>query len=90
MREALRQAGRLEGAWYVERASTGRERRLPVSEVDPDEVPYFSMVLVPGPDLRADAAQRALSGAAAPEPGPPRSRRGGCWSSGSARVRTAG
>ena len=65
VREALRQAGRLEGAWYVERASTGRERRLPVSEVDPDEVPYFSMVLVPGPDLRADAAQRAMSGPAA-------------------------
>ncbi len=68
VREALRQAGRLEDAWYVERASTGRERRLPVSEVDPDEVPYFSMVLVPGPDLRADAAQRALSGAATPAP----------------------
>ena len=69
VREALRQAGRLEGAWYVERASTGRERRLPVTEVDPDAVPYFSMVLVPGPDLRADAAQRALSGAPAAEPG---------------------
>ncbi|GAA1435534.1 precorrin-2 C(20)-methyltransferase [Microlunatus lacustris] len=68
VREALRQAGRLDGAWYVERASTGRERRLPVAEVDPDDVPYFSMVLVPGPDLRADAAQRALGGAAAPEP----------------------
>ncbi|SDT39862.1 precorrin-2 C20-methyltransferase / precorrin-3B C17-methyltransferase [Friedmanniella luteola] len=64
VREALRQAGRLDDAWYVERASTGRERRLRVSEVDPDEVPYFSMVLVPGPDLRADAAQRARSGAA--------------------------
>jgi precorrin-2 C20-methyltransferase / precorrin-3B C17-methyltransferase len=69
--EALRQAGRLEDAWYVERASTGRERRLPVTEVDPSAVPYFSMVLVPGPDLRADAAQRALSGGHAPERTPP-------------------
>ncbi|WP_375430053.1 precorrin-2 C(20)-methyltransferase [uncultured Friedmanniella sp.] len=66
VREALRQAGRLEDAWYVERASTGRERRLPVSEVDADAVPYFSMVLVPGPDLRADAAQRART--VLPEP----------------------
>jgi len=70
VREALRQAGRLEDAWYVERASTGRERRLPVTEVDAGAVPYFSMVLVPGPDLRADAAQRALSGERASEPDP--------------------
>lgn len=70
VREALRQAGRLEGAWYVERASTGRERRLPVTEVDPDAVPYFSMVLVPGPDLRADAAQRAMTGARAEQAEP--------------------
>ena len=70
VREALRQAGRLDEAWYVERASTGRERRLPVTEVDPAAVPYFSMVLVPGPDLRADAAQRARTGAP-PEPTTP-------------------
>ncbi len=61
VREALRQAGRLQEAWYVERASTDRERRLPVTEVDPAAVPYFSMVLVPGRDRRADAAQRVLS-----------------------------
>jgi precorrin-2 C20-methyltransferase/precorrin-3B C17-methyltransferase len=67
VREALRQAGRLDEAWYVERASTGRERRLRVAEVDASAVPYFSMVLVPGPDLRADAAQRARTGAP-PEP----------------------
>ncbi len=57
--EALRQAGRLAEARYVERASTGAERVLPVSEVDPDQVPYFAMVLVPGSDRRADAADRA-------------------------------
>ncbi|GAB2583284.1 precorrin-2 C(20)-methyltransferase [Microlunatus antarcticus] len=59
--EALRQAGRLDEARYVERASTGRERVLPVRDVDPDHVPYFSMVLVPGSDRRADAADRAAS-----------------------------
>lgn len=48
VRSALEQAGRLAGSWYVERASTDVERVLPVADVDPDEVPYFSVVLVPG------------------------------------------
>ena len=61
--EALRQAGRLDEARYVERASTGAERVLPVRDVDPDRVPYFAMVLVPGSDRRADAADRAASAA---------------------------
>ncbi|MGI3782310.1 MAG: precorrin-2 C(20)-methyltransferase [Janthinobacterium lividum] len=64
--EALRQAGRLDEARYVERASTGRERVLAVRDVDPDHVPYFAMVLVPGRDRRADAADRAASVAPAP------------------------
>jgi len=69
--EALRQAGRLDEARYVERASTGAERVLPVREVDPDQVPYFAMVLVPGADRRADAADRAAgSPGEAPEPAP--------------------
>jgi precorrin-2 C20-methyltransferase / precorrin-3B C17-methyltransferase len=59
--EALRQAGRLDEALYVERASTGRERVLPVRDVDPAQVPYFSMVLVPGSDRRADSGARAES-----------------------------
>ncbi|MET1004812.1 MAG: precorrin-2 C(20)-methyltransferase, partial [Propionibacteriaceae bacterium] len=59
VREALRQAGRLADARYVERASTGRQSTRPVSEVDPATVPYFSMVLVPGRDRRSDAAFRA-------------------------------
>ena len=62
--EALRQAGRLDEARYVERASTGAERVLAVRDVDPDHVPYFAMVLVPGSDRRADSADRV--GAAAP------------------------
>ena len=63
--EALRQAGRLDEARYVERASTGRERVLGVRDVDPDHVPYFAMVLVPGSDRRADTADRAASAAPA-------------------------
>ena len=59
VREALAQAGRLDEALYVERASTGRESTSRVADVDPATVPYFSMILVPGQDRRADAAERA-------------------------------
>jgi precorrin-2 C20-methyltransferase / precorrin-3B C17-methyltransferase len=50
VREALRQAGRLESARYVERASTGAERSCRVVDVDPALVPYFSMIIVPAKD----------------------------------------
>ena len=53
VRDALAQAGRLDDAWYVERASTGGENVLRVGDVDPGAVPYFSIVLVPGRDRRA-------------------------------------
>ncbi len=66
--EALAQAGRLEDAVYVERASTGKQRTLRVSEVDPAAVPYFSMILVPGRDRRADNALRAAGLAPVPVP----------------------
>ncbi len=48
VRAALEEAGRLDDAWYVERASMDAERWLPVAEVDPETVPYFSVVVVPG------------------------------------------
>jgi precorrin-2 C20-methyltransferase/precorrin-3B C17-methyltransferase len=60
VRDALAQAGRLAEALYVERASTGAETTRPVAEVDPTSVPYFSMILVPGHDRRADSGHRAL------------------------------
>lgn len=59
--EALHQAGRLDEAVYVERASTGRQRTCAVTEVDPAAVPYFSMIVVPGRDRRADSASRSRS-----------------------------
>ena len=70
VREALRQAGRLEDARYVERASTGRQRVMAVTDVDPAAVPYFSMILVPGRDRRADSAQRAAEAAELVPPDP--------------------
>lgn len=53
VRSALAQAGRLEHAVYVERASMASERWLPVADVDPSTVPYFSLIVVPG-DSRHD------------------------------------
>jgi len=48
---ALRQAGKLDGAMYVERASMEQQRWLPVADVDPGSVPYFSLIVVPGPGV---------------------------------------
>jgi precorrin-2 C20-methyltransferase / precorrin-3B C17-methyltransferase len=61
VREALQQSGRLGDALYVERATTGEQRILPVTEVDAAEVPYFSMIVVPGRDRRIDSAGRAIA-----------------------------
>ncbi|WP_344502469.1 precorrin-2 C(20)-methyltransferase [Dactylosporangium maewongense] len=47
VRDALERAGRLDDAWYVERATTANERVAPLSTVDPAEVPYFSLALLP-------------------------------------------
>ena len=49
VRDALERSGRLGEAWYVERATTGSERILPLAEVDPATVPYFSLALLPSP-----------------------------------------
>lgn len=59
VQEALRQAGVLDRAIYVERATRHGQRILPVAEVDPDTVPYMSIIVVPGRDRRADSAGRA-------------------------------
>ena len=48
VREALSMAGRLDEAFYVERASTDAQRVLPAAEVDEAGVPYFSLAIVPG------------------------------------------
>ncbi|ABL82909.1 MULTISPECIES: precorrin-2 C(20)-methyltransferase [unclassified Nocardioides] len=66
VRSALAQAGRLEGAWYVERASQSEERWLPVAEVDPDSVPYFSLIVVPGDTADRQTAQRLRAREAEP------------------------
>lgn len=68
VRSALAAAGRLEGAWYVERASQPEERWLPVADVDPSSVPYFSLIVVPGDTAPAPAAARLRQELPAVEP----------------------
>lgn len=64
VREALVQAGLLERAVYVERATREGQRVLAAADVDPATVPYMSIVIVPGQDRRADAAGRAEAASA--------------------------
>ncbi|ASU78178.1 ATP-binding protein [Actinopolyspora erythraea] len=49
VRDAFDRAGCLDRAYYVERASTRRQRVEPLADVDPDSVPYFSLALLPSP-----------------------------------------
>ncbi|MGL4744887.1 MAG: precorrin-2 C(20)-methyltransferase [Dermatophilaceae bacterium] len=58
VRRALAAAGRLEHAVYVERASEPEGRLLPVAEVDPGAVPYFSLVLVTGDSRHGTRSRR--------------------------------
>jgi precorrin-2 C20-methyltransferase/precorrin-3B C17-methyltransferase len=62
VREALRQAGRIESARYVERASTGAERTCAVVDVDPASVPYFSVIIVPAMQQLPDETVGRLTG----------------------------
>ncbi|GAA0985992.1 precorrin-2 C(20)-methyltransferase [Acrocarpospora macrocephala] len=49
VRDAFAAAGKLDDAWYVERATTAGERIAPLADVDPASVPYFSLALLPSP-----------------------------------------
>ena len=69
VRSALAQAGRLDHAVYVERASMPTERWLPVADVDPSSVPYFSLIVVSGDSVQPDPHGRRIRAVpAAPEP----------------------
>ena len=46
VRDVLNELGFSANARYVERATMSNQRLLPLDEVDPDSVPYFSMILV--------------------------------------------
>lgn len=63
VRAAVVEAGRIDDAVFVARASTDKQQVLPLAEVDPADVPYMSMIVIAGKDRRADSAQRHLPGA---------------------------
>jgi len=56
VRKALTDAGRLDEALYVERATWAEQRVIPLSEVDPDTVPYFSVAILPSKKAAGTAA----------------------------------
>lgn len=43
----LKELGLYDRAKYIERATTSQQRIVPISELDPAEVPYFSMIVIP-------------------------------------------
>ncbi|MEQ1576240.1 MAG: precorrin-2 C(20)-methyltransferase [Hyphomicrobium sp.] len=48
IRAALNDAGRLDGAIYVERGSMPGEKVMPLTSLGENAAPYFSIILVPG------------------------------------------
>jgi precorrin-2 C20-methyltransferase/precorrin-3B C17-methyltransferase len=56
VREALSAAGRLDQAFYVERASTTGQKVMSAADVDDASVPYFSLVMMPGMSPRPESA----------------------------------
>ena len=53
VRRVVNRLGLGDRALYIERATMENQRSLPLAEVDPATVPYFSMILVPGPKWQA-------------------------------------
>ncbi|MGJ8544010.1 MAG: precorrin-2 C(20)-methyltransferase [Sulfitobacter sp.] len=57
VRAALRDAGRLEDAWLVERGTMPGQRIAKLTDVADDDCPYFAIVLVHGQGRRPEAAE---------------------------------
>lgn len=68
VRGAVEDSGRGRGAWYVERASSTRQLCGPLRDIDPHDVPYFSLALVTSP-----ASARRMDGERAEQAGRHRS-----------------
>ncbi|MER7352946.1 precorrin-2 C(20)-methyltransferase [Nonomuraea dietziae] len=62
VRDALAEAGRLDEAWYVERATTANQRIERLKDVDPASVPYFSLAMLPSGSRRADLPALSADG----------------------------
>jgi len=64
VRAAAEAAGIVDRFHYAERVSTGEQRLARLGEVDPDEVPYFSLAVLPSPLAAATTAREALAAVA--------------------------
>lgn len=71
VREALAESGKLDDAWYIERATWGQQRVEPFADVDPESVPYFSLALLPSPayQARVDGEPAVPAASSAPAEG---------------------
>lgn len=47
VRDILHQLGLASRAKYIERATTSHQQIIPLDAVDPEKVPYFSMIIIP-------------------------------------------
>jgi precorrin-2 C20-methyltransferase / precorrin-3B C17-methyltransferase len=64
VRAALKDAGRLEQAYYVERASSGSRQVIErAADVDSSTVPYMSLVIIPGAEAAGQPAALGALGA---------------------------
>ena len=75
VRAAFESAGKLDQALYVERATWDTARVLPLSEVDPNTVPYFSLAILPSP-TNTPATTATTNTPASPPEDTPRPNRG--------------
>jgi precorrin-2/cobalt-factor-2 C20-methyltransferase len=48
VRRVVLRLGYGDRALYVERATMSNQLSRPLAEIDPETVPYFSMILIPG------------------------------------------
>lgn len=55
VKRALAAAGRLDDAWLVEKGTMPDQRIAPLSETNPEDCPYFAIVLVHGQGRRPEA-----------------------------------
>lgn len=67
VRRVLARLGLLERARYVERATMEGEQVRAIADIDPESVPYFSMILIPGERWPGSSARE--SEPPAPKPG---------------------
>ncbi len=65
VRSAVERAGVGDRALYIERATMAAERIVPLRDVDPQSVPYFSLVIVPGSQVLPDRDALRISQIAA-------------------------